>query len=88
MSSLVTSVSVDETLLPRYMNSSSNFNVEMAPSRSKHMYSIFLPYRSVSPIYLLTAFTWRLMPPAAGSRLFNRASAWVGVFVRRAMLSA
>ena len=65
---ILTLLSVDEKLLPRYVNMSTNFKslphrVEKAPPRLKRMYSV------------LFAFTWRLMPPvvapdyAAGIRL-------------------
>ena len=58
-------LSVDETLLPRYMNLSTNFRglpfrVEMAHSQLKHTYSI------------LSIFTWKPMLPAACSRLCSR----------------
>ena len=59
---MVTSISVDEMFLPRYMNTSTNFRglplkMEMALFCWKHMYSV------------LFAFTWMPMPPAASSRL-------------------
>ena len=43
---ILTLVSLHETMLPRYVNFSTNFRVpsfrvEMAPSRLKHMYSVF-----------------------------------------------
>ena len=68
-------LSVDETLLLRYVNLSTNFRglllaVEMASSRFKHMY------------FVLVAFTGRPMPTAACSRICCRDSAWVGVFSR------
>ena len=77
---IVMSLSVDETLLLRYGNLSTNFRelpfrVEMSLSWLQHMYSV------------LSAFTWRPMPPAAYSRLCSRYSAWVGVFARSAMSS-
>ena len=63
-----------------YMNLSTNFreppfSVEMSPWL-KHMYSI------------LSAFTWRPMPPAACSKLCCWDLIWVGVFAISAMLSA
>ena len=78
---ILTSLSVDETLLPRYVKFSTNFRgppfrVEMAPSRIKFMYS------------LLFEFTWRPMSPATYSRLCCWDSAWEGVFTRSAMSSA
>ena len=78
---ILISLSVNETLLPRYMNLSTNFRepsfrVEMAPSWLKHVYSV------------LSAFTWRTMLPSACSRLCNRDSAWVGVFAISAISSA
>ena len=64
-SCLLMSFSVDEMLLPRYVNLSINFKepsfrVKMSPFLLKHMYSV------------LSAFTWSLMPPAACSRLQQR----------------
>ena len=50
-----------------------HFSVEMPPFWLKYMYSI------------LSAFTWRPMPPAVCSRLGSRNSAWIGVFARNAM---
>ena len=75
---ILTSLSVDEML--RYMNLSYNFRglpfrVKMAPFQLKHIYSI------------LFAFTWRLMPPSACSRLCNWDLAWVDIFVRSSMSS-
>ena len=62
---MLTLLSWDETLLPRYMNLSNNFrglpyNVEMATSSSKYTNSV------------LFAFTWKPVPPAACSRLWSR----------------
>ena len=59
------SFSVDEILLLKYMNLSTIFrksplSMKMSLFWLKHMYSI------------LSAFTWRPMPPAACSRLCNR----------------
>ena len=76
---ILTSLSVDEMLLLRYINLSTNFReppfrVEISPWL-KHMYSI------------LSTFTLRLMPPAACSSLCSRDSAWVGVFARSALSS-
>ena len=73
------SFSVDETLIPWYVNLSTSFrelpfNVEMLPLWLKHMYSI------------LSALIWRPMPSAARSRLCNRDSVWVGVFARSAFV--
>ena len=72
---ILTLVSVDETLLLRYVNLSTNFRgpqftVEMGPSHLKHIYSV------------LFAFMWRPIPPTTCSRLYNRDLAWVGVFLR------
>ena len=82
-SSRILSFSVDETLLPRYVNLFTNFreppfSVKISPFFFclKHMYSV------------LSAFTWRSMPSAACSRLCSRDSAWVSVFARSAMSSA
>ena len=65
---------VDVTLLPRLVKLSTSFrelrfNVEMSPLWLKHVYSV------------LSALTWRPMPPAAHSRLYTRDSAWVGEFL-------
>ena len=78
---ILTSLSADETLLPSYMNFSTNFRgqsfrLEMAPSRLKHMHSI------------LFAFIWRPVSSAACSRLCSRDSAWVCAFPRNTMSSA
>ena len=77
---ILISLSEDEILLLRYMNLFTNFRepqwkVEMAPWL-KHVYSV------------LFTFTWRPMPPATGSRLCSRDSAWVSVFTRSAISSA
>ena len=37
---------------------------------------------------VLSALTWRLIPPAAFFKLFSRDSAWAGIFVRSAIPSA
>ena len=71
-SRILMSLSVDETLLPKYMNLSTNFRepsfrVEMFPFLLKLLYS---------------AFTRRPMPPD-----FSRDSIWIDVFVRSAMSS-
>ena len=60
-------VSVDETLLPRYVNLSTSFrevpsSVEMSPAWLKHIYSV------------LCALTWRPMPAAARSNLCSTVS--------------
>ena len=73
--------SVDETLLPMYVYLSTYFRellfrVKLYPFLLKYMYSV------------LSVFTWRLMPPAACSRLRSRDSAWVGVFAKSAISSA
>ena len=75
------SLSVDEILLPRYMNFSTNLRelslrVEMSLSWLKHMYSI------------LSTFTSRPMPPAAYCRLCSRDLIWADVFIRSAISSA
>ena len=80
-SRILISFSVDEALLPRYVNLFTNFreppfSAEMSPSLLKHTYSV------------LSALRWRSMPLAARSRLCSRDSAWVGVFARSAMSSA
>ena len=59
---MLMSFSVDETLPPGKVNLSTSFNglrftVDLSPPWLKHMYSV------------LSALTWRPMPPAAGSRL-------------------
>ena len=46
---ILTSISVDEVLLSRYVNLPINFRgrplrVEMAPSRLKHMYTVLFPF--------------------------------------------
>ena len=79
-SCILISFSVEEMLLLRYVNLSidfreSAFRVEMSPFWLKDMF------------YILSAFTWRPMPPAACSRLYSRDSAWVAIFARSAMLS-
>ena len=78
---MLTLLSVDEILLLRYVNLSTNFRdlpfrVEMAPFHLKYMNSALL------------AFTWRPMLSAAYSRLCSWDSAWSGVFARIARLSA
>ena len=72
---------VDKTLLPRKVNLFTSFrdipfSVEISLLWLKHINSV------------LFALTWRLMPPAACSRLCSRDSTWVGVFTRSAMSSA
>ena len=69
------SLTVNETLLPRYVSFSINsreplFRVEMSPSWLKHVCSV------------LSVFTWKPVPPAACSRLCSKYSAWVGVSAR------
>ena len=78
---LLISLSVDETLLPSYVNLSTNFRGlalrgEIAPPHLKHMYSV------------LFAFTWKSMSPAACSWLCSRDLTWGGVFARSARSSA
>ena len=80
-SCILMSFSIDETQLLRYGNLSTSFrlppfSVEMFPFWLKPKYSV------------LSAFTWRLMPPVACFRLFIRDSAWLGVFARSALPSA
>ena len=77
------SFSVDEMLLPRYVNLSTSFwdppfrvEIFLFWFWSKHMYSV------------LSALTWRSMPPAAFSRLCSRDSIWADVFSRSPMSSA
>ena len=77
---MLTSLSVDEILLMRYVNWSTNFRglplkVEMAPSSIEHIISV------------LYSFSWRPMYSTACSRLCSWNSAWVGVFERRARSS-
>ena len=78
---MFTLLSVDEILLPRYVNLSTNFRglplrKEMAPSRLKQLNSV------------LFVFMWRPMVPAACCRLCNRDSARPSVFTRSARSSA
>ena len=73
------SLSVDETLLPRWVNlptsfSELPFSVEMSPLWLKPIYSV------------LGALAWRPMPTAVCSRLCSRVSAWVGAFARSAVI--
>ena len=80
-SHVLMSFSVDEMQLPRYVNLSISFrgppfSVEMSPFWLKHMYSV------------VSALTWRLIPPAVGSRLCSWDSVWAGVFARSVMSSA
>ena len=69
---ILTSVSVDEILLSKYMKFSPNFR--WLPS--KHKYSI------------LFTFTWRPMHTAVCSGLCSKYTAWIGVFARSAISSA
>ena len=66
---ILTSFSVDETLLPRYVDLSTNFRAPpFRPGMSpwlKQKYSV------------LSAFTWRPMPSAPCPRLCSRDSAWI-----------
>ena len=79
---ILISFSVDEMLFPRYENLSTSFrespfSVEMSFwFWLNHTYSI------------LSALTWRPMPPAAFSRLCSRDLTWLGEFARSAMSSA
>ena len=64
-----TSFSIDEILLLKYMNLSTNFRglllrVEIAPPHLKHKYSV------------LFVFTWKPVPSAIYSRVCSRDSAW------------
>ena len=70
------SLSVDEMVLSRYRNLSTNFRVDMSCSWLKHMYSVW------------SAFTWRPMHLTACYRLCSRDSAWVGIFARSTISSA
>ena len=70
------SCSVDERLLPSYVNLSTNFREPPFRMKMSH----FLR----KPMY----FTWKPMPPAACSRLCSRDSAWVSVFTWLCMPSA
>ena len=76
---ILTSLSIDETLLPRYVKLSTNFRgsllrVDMAPSCLNNS--------------ILLAFTWRPIPPAACFRLLSRDSASASVFARSIISSA
>ena len=78
---ILTSLSVDEILLPRYVNLFTNFIgltciVKMAPSHLKLLKTV------------LFAFTWRPMPFTACCRLCSKNLAWVGVFTRSIRSSA
>ena len=80
-SHMLMSFSVDEILLPSYMNLSTSFRkppftVSMSPFWLKHMYSV------------LSELTWRSMQPAVCSKLCSRDSAWGDVFARSAISSA
>ena len=75
---LLMSLSLNETLLPRYVNLSTNFRElpfkeEMASFWLKHMYTV------------LSAFTWRPITSAACSGLCSWDSDCVGGFARSAM---
>ena len=72
---MLTSLSVNKILLPRYVNRSTNFRgltlkVEMDLSCLKHLNLV------------LFTFKWRLMIPAACSRLYSSDLIWAGVFIR------
>ena len=72
---MVKSLSVDEMLLQKYVNWSTDFRslplkVKMAPSCLKHMNCV---------LFVITLWP---VPPAACFRLFNMDSAEVGVFTR------
>ena len=74
----LTSLSVDEILLPRYVNWSTNFRglplqMEMTPLCLKCINSLF---------------AFMLRPFAACSKLGSRDSAWAGVFARSSRSSA
>ena len=69
---LLTSFSEDDVLLPRYMNWSTDYKVEMNPFCLKRMNLVLL------------VFTQKQMPPAVFSRLGGRDLACAGVFVRSA----
>ena len=78
---MLTSLSVDEILLPHHGNLSTIFRglpikVEMPPPSPhlKHMKSV------------LFLFIWRPMAPAAGSRLCSWDLVWAGVFAQSARL--
>ena len=78
---IVISLSVDETLLSRYVNLATNFRipplrVETDPSQFKHMYSV------------LFGFTKRSTPLTASFMLYCWDLAWVSVCVRSATTSA
>ena len=45
---ILTSLSVDEILLPRYVNMSTNFRVGVAPSRLKHMTCFICVYKEAN----------------------------------------
>ena len=74
---MLTSLSVDEILLSRYMNLSSYFRgltlrIEMDPSLFKHTH------------YNFFAFTLKPMSLAASTKLRSSDSAWEGVVARSA----
>ena len=78
---LLTSLSVDEMLVPRYENLTTNFRglpltVKMAPFYLKHIYSV------------LFAFMYRPMSPAAYFRLYRRDSTWADVYAKSTWSSA
>ena len=76
-------LSVNEILLPRYVNSSANskglpLEVEMGP----FFFFFFLPPKHMN--FVLFVFKWRPIPHAASLRLCSKDSALAGVFVRNA----
>ena len=76
VSCILMSFSVDEMLLPRYPNLSTDLRETPFFFLLKHMYTV------------LSVITWMPMRPAACSRLCGRDSVWVGVFARSARSSA
>ena len=77
---LLISLSVDEALLPRYGNMSTNlreppFWIEISSSVLTYVY------------FVLFAFTLRSVPSATCTKLCMKDSAWVGVFARNPISS-
>ena len=74
---MLTSLSVDEILLLRYVNLFTNFRGLLL----KVAIALF-PFKHTNSV--LFSFTWMPMPSVACSRLCSRDSFWACVFVRRA----
>ena len=72
--------SVDDTLLPSYVNSSTNFR--------ESIFSVEMcPYFIKTHLLYFVCVDTKPIPPAASSRLRSWDSAWVVVLVRSAMSS-